>query len=238
MAANGVASLRIDKRGLFGSAAAIRDPNAVTIADYAQDVRHWAEYASNIAPCVWIAGHSEGGLVALVAAQQPPEGLCGLILMATSGRPAGRLLVEQFRSNPANAPLIPEAEAIITDPEAGQSRETASMTSILQPLFHAGVQPYLIDLFSYDPVEVAHGWQGPALIIQGDADIQVRPHDTDLLKNALSQAEQVNLSGGTHMLKAAVAGQPMATYTDPTLPLHEDLVPALIRFLARSSAAE
>lgn len=83
LAANGVASLRIDKRGMFGSVTAIPNPNAVTIADYADDARHWVEHASRLAPCIWIAGHSEGGLVALAAAQNAPKGLCGLILMAT-----------------------------------------------------------------------------------------------------------------------------------------------------------
>lgn len=41
------------------------------------------------------------------------------------------------------------------------------MAPVLQPLFHAGIQPYLIDLFSYDPADVARSWQGPVLIIQG-----------------------------------------------------------------------
>jgi len=75
LAKHGIASLRIDKRGLFDSAAAIQDPNDVTIADYAQDARDWAEHATTLAPCVWIAGHSEGGLVALVAARRPLDGL-------------------------------------------------------------------------------------------------------------------------------------------------------------------
>lgn len=45
LAAKGVATLRIDKRGLFGSKTAIADPNAVTIADYAADARAWATEA-------------------------------------------------------------------------------------------------------------------------------------------------------------------------------------------------
>src|SRR5436305_7678458 len=43
LAAKGVSTLRADKRGMFGSKAAISDPNAVTIADYAADAREWAE---------------------------------------------------------------------------------------------------------------------------------------------------------------------------------------------------
>ena len=108
LAKEGIASLRLDKRGFYGSAEAIVDPNDVTIAAYAEDVRKWVDHASGIAPYVWIAGHSEGGLVAMVAAQDAPDSLCGLILLATAGRPIGELMIEQFEANPANAPLMPE----------------------------------------------------------------------------------------------------------------------------------
>lgn len=231
LAEQGIASLRIDKRGFYGSAGAISDPNAVTIEAYAQDARNWVDHASGFARCVWIAGHSEGGLVALVATQDAPESLCGLILLATSGRPTGQLMIEQFEANPANGPLMPELRAIVADLEAGQIRDPASVSPVLQPLFSKGLQRYMIDLFSHDPLNIAKGWQGPALIVQGDADIQVRPHDADLLEGALPQAHRMNLAGGTHMLKAAVAGNPIATYTKPALPLHDELVPGIAKFM-------
>ena len=90
----------------------------------------------------------------------------------------------------------------------------------------------MIDLFSYYPARVAKIWRGPALIVQGDRDIQVRPHDADLLKRAMPQAVRLNLKGGTHMLKTPVEGNPLATYTDRTLPLHESLVLGIVDFLA------
>lgn len=41
LAAKGFATLRIDKRGMFASAMAVEDANAVTIANYVDDVRSW-----------------------------------------------------------------------------------------------------------------------------------------------------------------------------------------------------
>src|SRR4051794_30545241 len=41
LAKQGVSSVRIDKRGMFGSKAAIPDANKVTIADYAADAHAW-----------------------------------------------------------------------------------------------------------------------------------------------------------------------------------------------------
>lgn len=238
LARHGIASLRADKRGFYGSAGAITDPNDVTIVAYTEDARNWVSYAANLAPCVWIAGHSEGGLVALVAALDPPRNLCGLILLATPGRPLGQLMTEQFEANPANGALMPEIKRIVTDLEAGRRRDPSSLTPVLRTLFSAGLQRYMIDLFSYDPVNIARRWQGPALIVQGDDDIQVRPRDADLLKGAMPQAHRLNLARGTHMLKASVEKNPLATYMDRTLPLHEELVPGIVKFIAEAPKPE
>jgi pimeloyl-ACP methyl ester carboxylesterase len=61
---------------------------------------------------VWVLGHSEGGLVALAAARQHTD-ICGVILVATAGRPLGEVLKEQLKVNPANTVLLPQANAAI-----------------------------------------------------------------------------------------------------------------------------
>ena len=74
LAAQGVASVRVDKRGMFGSAAA-GNPSDATIAGYASDIRSWVSTlrARTGASCVWLLGHSEGALVALMV---PSRGAC------------------------------------------------------------------------------------------------------------------------------------------------------------------
>ncbi len=234
LAEEGIASIRIDKRGFFGSSEAIADPTDVTVAGYAADARAWVEAAQDLAPCVWLAGHSEGGLVALAAAvEAPPGALCGLILLSTSGRPMGRLLVAQMQALPAMAPLLAEIEVIVAGLEAGQTRDNAEVSPALQGFFSPGLQRYMVDAFAYDPVALADRWQGPALILQGDRDLQVKPLDADLLVGAMPQAERSDLAGATHMLKSDRPGDPLATYRDPALPLHPDLVPGIADFLGR-----
>ena len=60
LAADGVSSVRVDKRGMFGSKAAVADPNKVTIGDYAADVHSWVKSIRDKthAKCVWVLGHS------------------------------------------------------------------------------------------------------------------------------------------------------------------------------------
>ncbi|WP_281074837.1 alpha/beta hydrolase [Klebsiella quasivariicola] len=67
LAAKGFATLRIDNRGMFASAMAIEDANAVTITDYVDDIRSWVKVLKTHihTHCIWILGHSEGGVVVL-----------------------------------------------------------------------------------------------------------------------------------------------------------------------------
>jgi len=130
LAERGVASIRVDKRGLFASAGTFADPDAVTFDDYAGDALAWVEVARErtAAECAFILGHSEGGLVALVAAQAAGPSLCGLVLVAAPGRPMGVVLREQLRANPANAPLLADALAAIEALEGGERSTSRAST--------------------------------------------------------------------------------------------------------------
>lgn len=228
-----IATLRVDKRGFFGSSAAIANPNDVTIAAYAKDARAWVVRAQEVAECVWLAGHSEGALVSLVAARDLSDSLCGLILLSAPGRPVGHILLEQMRSNPFNAQLMPTLEGLVADLNAGSVRDTATLPVEIRPMFSEGLQRYMIDLFSYDPAEVAKAWNGPVLLVHADRDIQISDEDVSRLHAVLPQGHRVNLMDGTHMLKVDVPGRPFATYRDPALPLHPALAPAMSAFVKR-----
>ena len=90
LVARGVTTVRIDKRGLAGSAGATPDGNAVTINDYVSDVHAWMAVIrqQTSASCIWLLGHSEGGLIAMAPAKNQSD-ICGLILVSTAGRPMG-----------------------------------------------------------------------------------------------------------------------------------------------------
>jgi len=239
LATRGIATVRTDKRGLFGSRAAIPDPNAVTINDSAADVHTWISFIRERtgAACVWVLGHSEGGLVALVAAQNPLD-LCGLILVAAAGRPLGEVLREQLRSNPANAPILDQALSAVSQLEAGRRVDASSMHPALLPLFRPEVQDFLINELSFDPAQLIANCRKPVLIVQGDRDIQVGIPDAERLQRALPGAKLSILSNTNHVLKTVSSGDRaanIATYTAPDLPLALDTIDAIANFISGQS---
>lgn len=235
LAKRGISSVRIDKRGMFGSKAALADANKVTIADYARDVHSWAKRirAETGSGCVWLLGHSEGSLVALTAGQDIKD-ICGIISVSGAGRKLGPVLREQLKANPANAPVLDAAFAALDSLEQGKPVDMAALPAPLQPLFKAAVQPYLIDLLTRDPARLAKSLKLPLLIVQGDKDLQVTVEDAKVLAAAQPKAKIVILSGVNHMLKVP-AGEGraanLATYADPSLPIAPAVVEAIKAFV-------
>jgi uncharacterized protein len=235
LAARGVTTVRIDKRGVAGSAAAVADGNAVTIDDYVTDVRSWIATirARTGASCVWLLGHSEGGLVALRAAQAVPD-ICGLVLVATAGRPLGEVIRGQLAAAPAAAPIRGEANAIIDSLEAGKQVDVTLASPFLQQLFAPQLQGFLINAFSYDPAQLLRGYAKPVLILQGTRDIQVGEQDARLLEQADPSATLVLLPDVNHMLKSIASDDRKAnaaTYGNPDLPLAPGVVDSIAKFL-------
>jgi len=235
LAARGIATVRADKRGMFASAEAVPDANAVTIADYARDVRSWTETirANLDVPCVWLIGHSEGGLVALVAAKQGGD-YCGLVLVATEGRPLGQALREQLKSNPAMAPLLKEADRALTALEAGKHVDTAKMSPALLPLFGPQVQNFAINVLSYDPAKLLAGYAKPVLILQGERDVQISAEDARRLAKADPSAKLVLLPDTNHVLKPVTSADRAAntlTYVDPNLKIEPKVAATIADFI-------
>lgn len=241
LAAKGIASVRIDKRGMFASAGAILDANKVTIDDYAADTRAWiaAIRAKTGAPCVWVLGHSEGGLVALDTAAARPAGLCGVIAVSTPGRRLGEVMRAQLHANPANAPILADADRAIALLEAGHTIPAASLTPPLSMLFADVIQPFLVNSFAKDPAKLAATTTKPLLIVQGEADLQVTVEDAKILKAAQPKATLILLPKVNHVLKTVEGesrGANLATYADPNLPIAPGVVTAVADFITNHPA--
>ncbi len=241
LAAKGITAVRIDKRGMFGSRRAIADPNAVTIGDYATDVHNWIKVirGETGASCVWVAGHSEGGLVAL-ASSRSPDGICGLILLASPGRPVGEVLREQARANLAHTPLLSEALSGIDALEKGRRVDARAMHPALLELFRPDIQGFLISMLATDPGRLAANFHKPLLIMQGERDIQVSVLDAQALKQAAPHAKLVLLPDTNHVLKTVTSPDRAANlvaYAKPNLPLAPGVVDGIAQFIYTPEAS-
>jgi alpha-beta hydrolase superfamily lysophospholipase len=226
----GVAMLRYDKRGV-GASDHVSEAD-LTLDAFVEDARAFVASLRNDARFsrVLVAGHSEGGVIALELAQSTP--VDGLALVATPGRPLGAVLHDQLaRRLPSD--LAKEADRLLGAIRAGAPLERVPPP--LAPLFHASIVPFLRSQIDLDPASlVATARAAHMLIVQGDNDLQVSVDDARTLARANPRARLLVLPGMTHVLKddaAKEATQP--SYVDPTRPLSAPLVDALVE-LARA----
>ncbi len=96
LARGGIASIRLDDRGVGGSDAGKPEP---TTADFAGDIHaavRWAKARPELEPGkIGIAGHSEGGVIAPMVAARHPADVAFVALLAGPGVPGDEVLFAQ-----------------------------------------------------------------------------------------------------------------------------------------------
>jgi hypothetical protein len=230
LAAAGVPSLRYDKRAIAKSApAAVREADLrfTTAVDDAVEFARLLKAQPGVT-CVVLLGHSEGALVAALAAQKIES--CGVIEVSGIGRPLGVVLREQLTAQNLPPPLPAQIETSLTELEHG--RQIANVPG-LEALFRPSVQPYLISQLTIDPPKALAAVKAPVLILQGDNDLQVSLADARLLAAARPDAKLVIVPGMNHVLKAAPTDRAgnLAAYADPDRPLAPGVMPAILDFV-------
>jgi len=230
LAADGIASVRYDKRGIAASAGAMAGQ---TEADYRfdtgiNDAAAWVKMLRTDPRFskVVVLGHSEGSLIGMVAIQR--EKADGFVSLEGAGRPAAVILREQLIKNGAPVAMF---GSILDSLSAGKTVD--SIPPALAALFRPSVQPYLISWFRYDPAAELKKLPYATLIVQGTHDIQVSMDDANLLA-AAPGAKLLKIDGMTHVLKIGPADAPAqiaGVYTDPAVPIPPELVSAIAAYV-------
>ncbi|MFJ4145314.1 alpha/beta hydrolase [Pseudomonas sp. NPDC089734] len=230
LAKHNIASVRYDKRGVAASKAATPDERNLSIEAYVADVQAWAlklKANPRLGPLI-LLGHSEGALVASLAAEK--AGARAVISVAGTGRPVDQVLREQFRER-LPAELLQRSNQLLDELKAGKTDD--KVPAELEVVFRPSVQPYLISLFRQDPAAAFGRLKMPALIIQGRNDIQVGVDDALSLQKARPDAELALIDGMNHVLRI-VPGDLEAqlnSYKNPTLPLASELSERILHFI-------
>jgi uncharacterized protein len=230
LAANGVATLRYDKRGVGASRAAGPAESDLRFDQYVDDAAGWLASlkADPRFSLVAVAGHSEGAHIGALAAAKADAG--AFISMSGMGRKVADVLRTQLKPK-LPEPLWKESERILAALEKG---ETANeVPKELMVLYRPSVQPYLISWFRQSPTEAVARLQVPVLIVQGTADVQVAVEEGERLKAAARRGEMFLVKDMSHVFKRVSAdpASQMQGYTDPSVPIVPELAPRIADFL-------
>lgn len=227
----GIAVLRYDKRGIAASRNETFKERDMRFEDFVADAEGWVNMLAEDKRFskVIIAGHSEGSLIGILAAEHN-KAVKGFISIAGSGRRLSDVLREQLAAQPQQIKDV--AYACLDTLQRGDTLKAPPV--YLYALFRPSVQPYIISLFRYDPVKEIAKLKQDILVIQGTTDLQVKEKDADLLAAAAKHDRKMIISNMNHTLKyvkSAVQKDQMPSYTDPSLPLHQELVPGIVSFI-------
>jgi pimeloyl-ACP methyl ester carboxylesterase len=233
LAGLGLAVLRIDKRGV-GRSGDVREQD-LRLQTFADDLISWVDFLAGQGMRVFLLGHSEGALIASMAARR--RAVAGLILAGGAGQPLAPVLRRQLRDAGLDMALLARAEECLSMLAA--KRMVADPPPELAGLFRPSVQPYLISWLGADPVAELAGLTVPALVVRGDRDLQTSVEDAAALAACRSGVNLRVVAGMNHVFKSAPADRSgnLATYGDPALPLVPELCRVLAEFLVNQGVA-
>ena len=228
-----IASVRFDKRGIAQSQPAAPDERTLNLDQYVTDAVAWGNLlkADPRFADVFVLGHSEGALIASLAA--PAMDAAGVISIAGTARPVGQVLREQLQRNNMPPGLLQRSVELIHTLESGRTDD--NVPEALQVIFRPSVQPYLISLLRYDPAKAFAALKMPALIIQGTHDIQVDVNDARLLKAAKPDADLALIEGMNHVMRIVPMDmkRQVQSYNDPNQRLSSELGDRIVRFITK-----
>ena len=108
----------------------------------------------------------------------------------------------------------------------------ATVNPMLMQLFAPQNQKFLKSWMLIDPVKIIKSIDIPILILNGDADLQVKVADAEKLKTAQPNARLKVISKMNHVLKEVNSmAENQKAYMDENVPLSHDLVVEISQFI-------
>ena len=218
----GIAVLRFDDRG-FGESTG--DYSKATTADFAQDVLSAVRYLKSRkdidATQIGLIGHSEGGIIAPLAANQTTD-ISFIVTLAGTGIPGSEISVMQskilrpfpvpdeaaFEKNVRKSIEIASSNNEISEiKEALTRHNTSYLTPILKSLgasdeniskfieneVETGLKPWTRYFYTYNPSDEFEKLSIPVLSLNGSKDAQVNATiNQNAIRNALIKGDNKN----------------------------------------------
>jgi pimeloyl-ACP methyl ester carboxylesterase len=237
--------LRYDKRGVGQSGGRA---DSATLEQYAEDARAVFSYLRNRKDVdrkrIAIAGHSEGGWTAMLAAQKNKD-IRALVLIATPGVTGAELVLAQQEHLLQRMNISPAERQAKIDLQKKIQRAVLTGTGwegIAPELQKQADTLWFHSFLAFDPAKVMPNVKQPILIVQGDLDRQIFAPQADRLAQ-MARARKapadkavtvVHVPGVNHLLVPATTGEydEYARLTDKNV--STDLLSAITGWLQKT----
>jgi uncharacterized protein len=233
LVAHKIATLRYDKRGAGGWKPEFGRPEDFRFKDYVDDATALANYLRNSGKFsrVVLAGHSEGGLVAILTARR--VSVDRLVLLATAARKQGDLLKAQLERQQLPPDVMQPIAKAIDAIMAGQIVDPPPPGLAIPP----SMQPGIASAFTEDPIDPLKRIDQPTLIVGGGRDRQVARLDFIALSTASPLAKTLWLPQMNHVLNdVGDDADDLAAYNQSDRALDTALVDAVADFILANDA--
>ena len=246
-AESGFVSLRFDKRGA-GSTEDVPEPGPHAVAEDVKGALAFARSRPEVdARRLFLVGHSEGGLVAIMVAADDDR-LSGIALLGTLGRPLDSTLLLQFeRLAQGRMPedlLAAEIAARRRSFDALRSRAGWDAEDVHESI-KRGIpesrREWFTDHLELDPAALIGKVKYPVGIFQGAVDQQVTSQDAQLLHDSAvasgnQRCEVFVFPGLDHLFMPSEDGR-LSNYADPARRVDQHFLSDLVGWLARHGSA-
>jgi alpha-beta hydrolase superfamily lysophospholipase len=210
----GFVVVRYDKRGVGQSGGRAE---SATFADYADDARAAVRFLADrkdVDPKrLAIVGHSEGGLVAMIAAEKEKR-IDAVVLIATPGMRGSDVILAQQQRALDRMKLSPEERQAKVEEQKriNDAIVSGNLSQLPANVRRAVDNGEVQSLFTVDPEKLMKEVRQPILIVQGELDTQVEPKNADILealakKRKNGTVEVVKAAGVNHLLTPATTGE-------------------------------
>ncbi|MEJ6792297.1 MAG: alpha/beta hydrolase [Lacinutrix sp.] len=224
---NNIATFRYDKRIVKQ----IRKGNVdkdMMFDDFVVDAKSVINYfkATKNYNKIYIAGHSQGSLVGIIAAQGLAD---GFISLAGAGQSIDKVIIEQIEKT---APMyLEDTKRVFKVLEEGKT--TTNFPPALVSIFNLEVQPFISNWMSYNPITEIKKLEMPILIINGTKDLQVTEAEAKLLKEVAPKAELLIIEKMNHIL-VTIEGDNLEnskSYNESGRKLSTGFIDAIVTFI-------
>jgi pimeloyl-ACP methyl ester carboxylesterase len=208
--------LRYDRRGVGQSGGR---PESATIADYAEDLRAVVRFLGDRKDVdrarLAVAGHGEGGAIAMFAAARENR-IRALVLVSAMGTTGAELNMTQVAHGLGRSNRTEEEKqkTLALQKQIQDAVLTGKGWDQIPPALRQQADtPWFQSFLAFDPAKLMRDIDQPVLIVQGALDRQIDPSNADKLA-AFAKARKRQVAGDVvvvpgvnHLLVSATTGE-------------------------------